>query len=269
MADISDVEKAFVELATSALYPDGTVQPSAVGALCRIFRGWPNPAGLNSDLSAGNVNVTIAADNEPGQTTTRYLPQWVTRRTPAGVSISSVGLVITVSGNPAVGDAVGVLIDGVPYVYRVQADDTPALIAANIGLAIQNNRSASYVGTTITIPGAYSIATRAVSDGSASSEIRRQEKDIRLSCWCPTPAIRDAVASTLDVAFAQAAFMTLSDESRAKVTYKNTASFDQSQNALLYRRDLIYAAEYPTIVTLPLPSLLFGVLDMNGNTTYA
>lgn len=269
MADISDVEQAFANLATSTLYPGGTSETSAVGVLCRIYRGWPNPAGLNTDLAAGNVNITIAADNEPGQTTTRYLPQWMTKKAPAGVAISSAGTVITVSGTPAVGDTVGVLIDGVPYVYRVQANDTPALIAANIGLAIQNNRAASYSGTTITVPGAYSIVTRVASDGSATSEVRRQEKDIRLSCWCPTPAIRDSVASALDVAFAQLSFMTLSDESRARVSYKNTVSFDQSQNALLYRRDLIYAAEYPTIVTLPLPALLFGALDINGNTIYA
>ena len=45
---------------------------------------------------------------------------------------------------------------------------------------------------------------------------------------------------------------------RPEIIYHNTAGYDQSQNALLYRRDLIYTVEYPTVTTAQQPSMLFG-----------
>ena len=78
MADISDVEQAMASAATSILYPAGSSQSSIIGVLCRVYRGWPNPATLNTDLAAGMVNVTIITDNDSGRTTTRYLPEWHT-----------------------------------------------------------------------------------------------------------------------------------------------------------------------------------------------
>ena len=66
MADISDVEQAVADAVTTILYPAGTSQSSIVGALCRVYRGWPNSATLNADLSAGAVNVTVVTDNDFG-----------------------------------------------------------------------------------------------------------------------------------------------------------------------------------------------------------
>jgi hypothetical protein len=36
----------------------------------------------------------------------------------------------------------------------------------------------------------------------------------------------------------------------------------------LYRRDLIYRVEYPTIVAAELPSMLFGGAGLNKNTRF-
>ena len=55
---------------------------------------------------------------------------------------------------------------------------------------------------------------------------------------------------------------------QARIIYHNTAGYDQSQNALLYRRDLIYTVEYPTVTTAQQPSMLFGASDLNSNITY-
>ena len=52
--------------------------------------------------------------------------------------------------------------------------------------------------------------------------------------------------------------------SQAHIAYKNTTVFDQSQNASLYRRDLIYTAEYPTILSVSAPAMLFGDLALNA-----
>jgi hypothetical protein len=76
------------------------------------------------------------------------------------------------------------------------------------------------------------------------------------------------VASAIDSAFDQLSFLMLSDSSNARIIYRNTASYDQAQNALLYRRDLVYTVEYPTTSVVQQPSMLFGASDLNSNITY-
>jgi hypothetical protein len=268
MADISDVEQAVANTISSILYPVGSTQSSIVGSLCRIYRGWPNSATLNADLSAGVVNVTVVTDNDSGRTTTRYLPEFQTKSSRVGVVASTFRQTITISGVPAVGDVVGALIDGTAYAYRIQTGDTPDLVASNLNQLIQTNRLSTVQGSTIIVAKAGSIEARTVSDSISSFESRRQEKDLRVICWCPTPSVRDAVAAAIDLAIDQASFLVLSDETNARVIYKNTASYDQAQNALLYRRDLIYTVEYPTVTVLMQPSMLFGASDINNNITF-
>jgi hypothetical protein len=152
MADLSDVEQAVATAVTLMLYPGGFTQSSIIGALCRIYRGWPNSATLNSDLSAGAVNVTVVSDNDSGRTTTRYLPEWQTTSFPPGVTINGTDQTITISGIPALGDVVGTLIDGTASAYRIRFGDTPDLIASNLNQLIQISRPATARGPTITIP---------------------------------------------------------------------------------------------------------------------
>jgi hypothetical protein len=268
MADISDVEQAVSDLVISVLYPQGPSQSCVVGTLCRVYRGWPNSSTLNSDLSSGAVNVSISTDNDSGRPTTRYLPQWRTTASQPGVAASTQGQAITISGTPAVGDVIGAIVDMVPFAYRIQAGDTPELVASNLNRSIQTTRLTTIQGPNIAIPNAVSIIVRVVCDGTASFESRRQEKDLRIICWCPAPLIRDMVAATIDMAINQVEFLQLPDLSEARIAYRNTASYDQAQNALLYRRDLIYNVEYPTNITVKQPSMLFGASDLNGNAVY-
>ncbi len=268
MADISGVEQAIADAVTCILYPGGTSQSSIVGALCRVYRGWPNSATLNADLGSGAVNVTVGADNASGRTTTRYLPSWNNAPVQPGATATTSGQAIAIGGDPVTGDVVGAIIDGTPYAYRVQLGDSPDIVASNLEQLIQANRMASVHGANITVPGAASISVRVVCDGVASFESRRQEKDLRIVCWCSTPPLRDAVAAAIDTAFDQMDFLLLPDATQARIMYHNTAGYDQSQNALLYRRDLIYTVEYPTVTTAKQPSMLFGASDLNRNIKY-
>jgi hypothetical protein len=268
MADISDVEEALSGALSSVLYPKGTLQSSIVGVLCRVYRGWPNGPTLNTDLSGGVVNVTIVTDNDSGKTTTRYLPEWHTTPVLPGTTASTNGQTITISGNPTVGDLVGVLIDKSTYAYRVKSGDASDQVAANIKQAIQGTRFASVQGTRITVPGAAAIAVRVVCDNRSTFESRRQEKNVRVICWCPSPLIRDSVAAAIDYALDQIDFLPLPDNTQARIVYRNTESYDQAQNALLYRRDLVYTIEYPTVTTLQQPSMVFGSSNTNGTIIY-
>jgi hypothetical protein len=268
MADISDVEQAIANTVTSVLYPAGFTHSSIIGTLCRIYRGWPNSATLNADLSAGTVNITVVTDNDSGRITTRYLPEWQALSMAPGVTATTADQTIIISGSPAVGDVIGALIDGAAYAYRIQAGDTTGLVASNLSQLIQANRPATTQGFTIALQDAGSIQVRVVCDNATSFESRRQEKDLRIICWCPTPSIRDSVAAAVDTAINQMSFLVLPDGTNTRVTYRNTASYDQAQNALLYRRDLIYTVEYPTITSVQQPSMLFGASEINGNITY-
>lgn len=268
MADISDVENALAGALTSILYPSGSAQSSIVGVLCRVYRGWPNSATLNTDLSAGVVNVTIVTDSDSGHVTTRYLPEWRTTAASPGTAVATNQSTIAISGTPSAGDVVGALIDGKAYAYRIQERDTPGLVASNLCQSIQTARLANVRGTVITVHGAAAITVRVVCDSVTSFESRRQEKNVRVICWCPTPPVRDTVASTIDSAIDQLSFLSLADSTTARVIYRNTASYDQAQNALLYRRDLVYTIEYPTVTNIQQPSLLFGASELNGNIIF-
>jgi hypothetical protein len=268
MADISAVEEAVASLAVDIIYPEGLDQPSIAGVLCRVYRGWPNSGTLTSDLSSGTVNVTVNADNESGRTTTRYNQRWTIAPTEPGTVATVEGIFLTISGRPRVGDVVGAMINGKVSAYRVQVNDTCSLVAANLGRLIAADCFIQMRGTTITIPSARSLVARTVCDGKALFESRRQEKDVRIACWCPSPLLRDEIASAIDLALSERNFLTLTDLTDCRITYRNTFSFDQSQNALLYRRDLVYTFEYPTIANISLPSMLFGASDLNTNITY-
>ena len=268
MADISDIEQIFVDKIASAFYPGGASQASLVGSSCRIYRGWPNAATLNSDLTSGTVNITVLADNESGRNTTRYLPEWQVNATVPGTSICATDQSIVVGGTPAVGDVVGALVDKVAYTYRVRAGDKAVQVAAGLFQAIQTSRMASLNYTTIFIYDAPVITTRVASDASVALETRRQEKDVRVTCWCSSPLIRDSAATAVDQCLNENSFLIAPDETGVRVFYKNTCSYDQAQNALLYRRDLVYTVEYSTAAIYLQPSMLFGNAAVNGNYNY-
>ena len=121
---------------------------------------------------------------------------------------------------------------------------------------------------TITVPGAASVIARVACDHEATFESRRQEKDLRIACWCPAPTVRDAVRPLSTARSTRWDFCHYPTRPKARIVYRNTASYDQAQNALLYRRDLIYTVEYATITAIEQPSMLFGASDLNNNATY-
>lgn len=269
MADQSDVENALVALAANAIYPSGSGSPSLPGADCRIYRGWPNSAALNADLAAGNINVTIFPQGEPGRNTTRYSQQWLGSPTQPTLTALVSGVSVTIGGTAGPGQLSGLLINDVSYVYHAQAGDTPETVAANLATAVRTDWIVNLSGATLTIPGAASVSARVVASASLLQEVRRQEQGFRITCWCPTPATRDTTAAAIDLLLVGFQFIDLADGSQGRLQYRGTLVFDQSQDALLYRRDLLYDAEYPTTITTLQPAMLFGDLVLNATTITA
>ncbi len=269
MADMSDVEAALVGAVSGVLYPNGTSAQSLVGNGARIYRGWPMTAALDADLAMGIVNVSVAAVPDAARNTTRWgVYSWTSTAMP-GISVAVSGNAATFSGTPNEGDLAGLLVDDATYVYQAAVGDSAALVAAALADLVRQNRICWLQDVTVTIPGAASLVARTLALQPTTTEWSRQEQGFRIAVWSPTPAIRDAACSALGSALAQIAFLTLADGTGGRLRFRNTASFDDGQDAGVYRRDLVYDVEYATTVISMLAAMLFGDLVSNGVTFFA
>lgn len=268
MADQSDVESALVGLIVSSLFPDGVDAPSVIGSVCKVYRGWPASGALNQDLTTGTTNVTVFPAGEPGRNTTRFLPRWSYTPQSVGLIASVVGNSVTFDGSPGMGQLAAVLVNGVPYVYQVQPNDTPETVAANLASLLRAGFIVTLSGATIGIPGASRVQARVTVAAVAAQEVRRQQQSFRITCWCPTPDGRDLCAKAIDQTLADLAFIDLGDSTQGRLIYKGTLVFDQSQDALLYRRDLIYDVEYATVVASSQPAMTVGGLILNATSSF-
>ncbi len=260
----SDAETALVRLAADALYPNGSAAPAIIATAIRIYRGWPNATALDADLAAGWVNISVFPVPGATRITTRYSPDWVPNPVAPALAVTVSGNTATFAGSAGLGQLAGLLIDGASYVHRTIAGDSPALTAATLAAALPPSPPATVVGAAITVPGAASLVARTAADASAALELRRQQQEFRITAWCPTPDLRDAACEAIDVAFAATPFLTLADGSAARLRFASTMTFDQRQDAALYRRDLNYTVEFPTTQVAIQPSMLFGTLGLGA-----
>jgi hypothetical protein len=269
MADQADVEMALAALAANALYPDGTGAASAVGFTCRVYRGFPAGPTLDADLAAGVVHVSVAAADGV-KNVTRYPRVWrPVAPVPASLVVTVGARTATFSGACAVGQLAGVAVNGALFPYAVQASDTPATVASNLAALL---RAAGwvvvYAGSTITVPNAQQFIARVVSGAGALQEIKRQVQDFNISLWCPSPAARDAVAPVIDQGLAAMKFIALADGSAARLIFAGTQTRDDSADAVLYRRDMTYSAEYPTTLAQITPAMLFGTAAFTADAVF-
>jgi hypothetical protein len=269
MADLSDVEDALVACVTASLYPNGADQPSVLATEYRIYRGWPTPTGLNADLAAGTVNVTVFPGSRPTRILTPLPIAYAVGPQQSTFSATTNSDTVTFAGTPSPRDLVGLLVDRISYQYRPQSTDTAAMVAAAFFTQIRNDRLVRLSGQTVTIPGVTKLVARVFAQQSHLQEARRQERDIVIACWAPSPPTRDLTAAAIDVALSGQTFLSLSDGTSARIQYLDTTVYDRAQNAQLYRRDLIYSAEYPTVSLVSAPPMLFGDMKLGETTTIA
>ncbi len=265
MADQADVEIALAAIIANALYPQGTAAASAVGLVCRVYRGLPNAPALDADLAAGVVNLSVTVASAAVKNVTRYAPRWVgVAPVPASLSVTIDGEMATFAGLCNAGQLAGISVNGALFPYAVQANDSPPTVASNLAALL---RSAGvlvhYEASSVTVPGAHSLIARIVEGAGALQEIRRQMQDFKISLWCPDPASRDLVAPLVDQVLAQQKFLPLADGSFGRIIYKDTEMSDLGGDATLYRRDLTYSVEYPTTLSQIEPAMLFGSVRLS------
>ena len=261
MADISDVEAALCGLVEQAIYPSGTAQPSLSNAVVKIYRGWPTNRALNADLAAGTQTVTVFSKENSTKDTSRYRRVWRTiSETSPTLTVTCVGDTASFGGGGGGGQTAGLTVAGVAYSWPLSVADTPASVAAGFAGIIPGATSA---GSAVTISG-LRVSGRVVGGGAAIMETRRQEQGIMIAVWCPTPAGRDLLASSVDNSLSNIDWFPLPDGTVARLRYHDTYETDASENANLYRRNLDYVVEYPTTMVMTGPQMLFGVGTLGG-----
>ena len=269
MADLSDIEVALVGALIAALYPNGTGQACSVGSPVRVYRGWPLTGPLASDLALGTANVSVFSVPGSSRNTTRWGQALLVLPGSVTLTVNVFANTATFGGVVGAGQVAGLLVDGIPYVYRAKSGDTTLLVAAILGEAIRAQRACTLIGAALTVPGADRLIGRVVADGSTQTEWTRQSQGIRVSAWCPNPSLRDAICSAIGSAFAATPFLNLRDGSSARVRYRSSESFDDHQDAMQYRRDLVYDVEYGTTSLTVSPSMLFPDLNLGDVSIYS
>jgi hypothetical protein len=314
MADISDVEAGMASLVAEVLYPAGTggsggygmgsaggwdiaaaygnptaLQVSAAGLPVRIYRGAATAQQLDKDTAAGIAHVTVfqglgmirlgAGDLDPDISIPGPAPT---------IDAAVAGNLVTLTGTATAGNLVGLMVDGLPYVYAVQASDNPASIAAALagmisagditaddGSLLVDDGGNPWTlgdsvaigsisgGVTMTIGTTAPVIARTGSMGQSIRRTRQQTAVIKLICWAPTPQARDAICSVVDAKLSDLRWMQLADQ-KAYVKLAGTSSNDLTSKAALWRRDLDYHVTYQTTLITAAPPLLFGQLDLTS-----
>jgi hypothetical protein len=255
MADISDVSTALGQLIGATLYPSGASGEAAspvAGVPVRIEAGWPSPQSLDAAIAAGKVHVSIYP-RPAEKNVTRYPRRWTTSAlNPPTYTLAKSGQTVTVGG-AAPGSYyphnLAVFVNGAAYITQATAGQTAAQLASALqALIVADIAGTTVAGPVITFPAAARIgAVRVGTIATSQREIRRQQRDVQITVWAPSPQARDAVTAPVDVALAATDFLTLADGSRARLIYRSSPVSDFDQKQGIFRRDLIYSAEYATL----------------------
>ncbi|MDE8348934.1 MAG: hypothetical protein POG74_05540 [Acidocella sp.] len=269
MADQSDVEVALQSIIANALYPNGSGEASAIGNICRIYRGMPTAPALDADLAAGVVQVSIMASSYV-KNTTRYPRVWqVIKPVTASLGVIVEKTMAIFSGSCLPGQLAGVMVDGAIYPYAVQALDSPATVASNLAVLIRSaGWIVDYAGSTLSVPVADMFTARVVNGAGALLEIKRQAQEFDVTLWCPDPVSRDSAAPFIDQALTIKQFIGLSDGSSARVVYVGCDISDLNSDATLFKRRLRYEVEYPTTVAQTETAMLFGSTAYSVNAEF-
>src|SRR5882762_10632914 len=130
MADVSDVETAFVNQIETIIYPNGTDNPSIINKPVRIYRGNPIPKNVDTDLASGIININVAAIIGMYKSVTQFMRVWENFALPSQSLIATVaGNLITLTGIITLPQTVMTIVNGVNYAYVVQLSDTLDSIA--------------------------------------------------------------------------------------------------------------------------------------------
>ena len=262
MADLADVTAFLAAQCATAVYPNGTSQPSVAAMDCRIYEGWPLPDKLDKDMRAlddnsapragGPVaNVSVYPMLGTGTSTYQILDEtYVLIPAAHGMVVTVVSGVINVSGQPVIGEYLTLVCDG-NIVFSQTGASTTALLANLAAQALSHFPGTVSTATTLTVPVGHSLVVRQGSPATLGKAINRQRHMIMITVWAPNRRARTALSKAIDLLTKKNTKITMPDTSQALVFFSRTNVSDDQQAASLYRRDLVYEVTYATVETFP------------------
>lgn len=247
MATIREVQDTLGLLIESVVYPNGVDNPSITGDKIFISSGWPIKNRLDTDLVGNNVHVSIFPIRGSEKNTTRFPKVWqeISRNTQTILPQVNSNT-ITINGTVTVPQTVMAIVNNTGYAYPLKETDTLEDVANGLAAIIPNATASENV---VTINGAHSLIARVSVRGIVARESKRQEKLYYVTVWANTPELRETVGSAIDVSLGDIERANLPDGSAAAITYKGSQENDHLQKSIIYRRDLIYTIEYPTLIS--------------------
>lgn len=263
MPDRSDVEQSLAGLIAGFLYPNGYDSDSITGDAYRVYRGWPVAGLLEAELAQGVTHVSVLPVAGTMRDTTRYSSEWQGQSAAATLAAVATDNTVSFSGYGGAGQVAGIRVDGGCYAYRMRDGDSSALVSAALAAQIRADRPAVASGSELYLVNANALLVRVVVDGQGGRELRRQTAGFRITFWCPNPTLRDLVVSQVDVAMSDWTFIDIGGWA-CRLRASGESSSDEGSAAGIWRRDLIYSIEYPTVLNETLPAMLFGITDVNS-----
>lgn len=259
MADQSDVAQALANLIGAAIYPNGLSAPpiaftsikGAAGTCVRIFQGWPVASQLDADMAAGMPEISIFPLR--GKDTTRYLTHFhETDLNSATLTLSASGQSVTVAGSiPPASNPHNLVIfaNHIPYTYQVQANDNLTSIALALSALVPG---ASSSGAVVTMAAGVALgAVRVGISGTVSNIAENESRRFQITVWANSPATRSILAKAIRDFFAPISRIDLGDGTQGNITFVDDFPTDTYQKSAVFRRDIWYAVDYPTVQALP------------------
>jgi hypothetical protein len=237
-----------------------------------IQRGWPVPGSLDAALAAGKITISIFGQNGTEKNTSRFQPDWVTLTPPAHTLTAVVaGRTVTIGGTVVSPQNVAVILGDNPAaaiaaIYPVQPSDTLTTIATGLAaLLVAAGVTATSSGPVLTLPTTAIISTKIGGYGTVVRELKRQERCFTITLWCSTPAQRDQASPIIDLALVRPENLLFADGTTGRLCYERTLVLDEKQTLAIYRRDIVYRVEYPTIESAAGTEILTNVLNVTSH----
>lgn len=262
MATQTEVYNALMQLAKNAAYPNGWNQPSIIGIPVMVISGWPSPKRLDAMLSGEAVTVSIYKVPNMEKATVSFQSKWERVDTvDPSLIMTVVDNTVTITGTVSLPQNCLIRVNGTPYHYQVQANDTPITIAAAFAALIPN---AASVDNVVKIDDAYRLVAYVSVKGTAIKEVNRSEAYFYLTVWAADEQSREAVANAILIAIGDTKRIDLPYGETARLKYHNRRDDDKSQKVSVLRTDIIVSVEY----AITQIANFFTITDVNFNVAY-
>lgn len=252
MADISEVLTTLADLIGGVVFPNGEGTPSISGSCVQVMPGWPIAQQIDAAMAAKPPITLISVFPLKGKDTTRYLTEFdeLSVNTPT-LTLTASGLNVTVGGTiPTASNPTNLVIfvNSVPRIYQARVGDTLSSIAAALAAMTPGATSS---GPTVQLPalsrlGAVRVGVTGQSTNIAESELRR----FQITVWAATDALRNIFGKAIRQYFAPISRIDLPDGSQGNIMFVDDFLTDTMQKQAIYRRDIWYSVDYPTLQTL-------------------